>query len=96
MIQASHQAKDSFGWITGWKGNNTLRAPAPLSDEILLVYQTKPWGAPAMIELKETARNHGLVTLEARVVDQDGIACLDAANLVKFGLTGDRRLWNSE
>ncbi len=78
-------------------GTNTLRAVgrgdgAELSDEISTAYQTTPWGKPARLTLKEITQTNGVATIEASVSDQDGVPCLDAANTVRFGLTGDGRL----
>jgi len=87
-----------LNWMVPFKeGGNTLRAEArggvaPLSDEIKLIYQTAVWGKPAKLVLKSLAQADGKVTIEARVLDEAGVPCLDAANLVKFGLTGDGRL----
>ncbi len=79
------------------EGSNTLRAVASsdsgdISDEIKFGYQTTAWGKPAKLELKEIARGNGTVTIEVRAFDEAGVPCLDAANLVRFGLTGDGRL----
>ena len=79
------------------EGANTLRAVGrrdgvEVSDEIQVGYQTAVWGKPAKIELKEIAQANGTATIEARVLDKDRVPCLDAANVVRFGLTGDGRL----
>ena len=75
------------------KGENTLRAVANgLTDEIRLVYQTESWGKPAKLALKEISRAGDIVTLETRVFDAKGVPCLDAAQLVSFGFTGDGKL----
>ncbi len=87
-----------LNWLVPFNaGDNTLRAEArggaaPPSDEIHLIYQTAVWSKPAKLVLKEIARANGIATVEARVLDETGVPCLDAANLVKFGLTGDGRL----
>jgi beta-galactosidase len=78
-------------------GANTLRAigrsnGVVVADEISVAYQTATWGKPARLELTETGRNADTVTIEARVYDAAGVSCLDAANLVRFGVTGDARL----
>jgi len=78
-------------------GPNTLRAVGrhngiEVSDEIRLQYQTAVWNKPAKLVLKELAQSNGVATVEARVLDREGVLCLDAANLVRFGLTGDGRL----
>ena len=77
------------------EGANQLKAVAvaeKISDEISVGYQSAAWGAPAKLVLKEIARKDGIVTLEARIYDTAGVACLDAATLVRFGNTGDARL----
>jgi hypothetical protein len=80
-------------------GDNTLRAvavgSAAVTDEIRLIYQTESWGKPAKFMLAEVGRDHDTVTIEARVFDKNGVPCLDAANLVEFGLTGDGRLMDN-
>ena len=79
------------------EGTNTLRAVgyrdgAELTDEISLAYQTTRWGKPVKFTFSEIAQSNDVVTVEARVFDKDGVPCLDAANTVRFGLTGDGRL----
>ncbi len=79
------------------EGANTLRAVGrrdgvTVTDEISVAYQTAAWGKTTRLELKEIARTGDMVTIEARVFDSAGVPCLDAANLVRFGLTGDGHL----
>lgn len=79
------------------EGENTLRAVGKNSgqdiiDEIHQEYQTKPWGKPAKITLREISRSNDTVTIEASVTDAEGVDCLDAANLVRFGILGDATL----
>jgi len=79
------------------EGANTLRAVgrnggAEVTDEISVAYQTATWGRPLQLTLSEISQSNGVVTVEARVFDKAGVPCLDAANLVRFGLTGDGRL----
>jgi beta-galactosidase len=79
------------------KGENHLRAVghrngAAIVDEIRFQYQTEKWQAPARLELKEIARQGDGVTVEARLVDNRGVLCLDARNPIRFGLTGDGAL----
>ena len=78
-------------------GTNTLRAVGRrdgvgVADEISQTYQTAVWGRPAKLTLNETAQTNGVATIEARVLDQAGVPCPDAANVVRFGLAGDGRL----
>jgi beta-galactosidase len=79
------------------EGTNTLRAVgrsdgAAVADEISQVYQTAAWDKPAKLTLNEIARTNDVATIEARVFDKDGVPCLDAANVIRFGLAGDGRL----
>ncbi len=83
-----------LSWQVQFKqGENALRAVAAgLADEIKFIYQTESWGKPAKLELKELSRAGDVVTLETRVFDAKGVPCLDAAQLVSFGFTGDGKL----
>jgi beta-galactosidase len=79
------------------EGTNTLRAVAhtaagDLTDEISQEYQTATWGEPAGLVLRQVAATNDVCTLEVRAFDKEGVPCLDAANVVRFGLTGDGRL----
>jgi beta-galactosidase len=78
-------------------GQNTLRAvgnPAgnQIVDEIQVAYQTTPWGEPVELTVQQVAQTNGIAMVEARAFDRSGVRCLDAANLVRFGLTGDGEL----
>ncbi|MEY3897226.1 MAG: hypothetical protein RLZZ214_2747 [Verrucomicrobiota bacterium] len=87
-----------LSWTVKFKeGANMIKAVGRsgdinLTDEIQQNYQTAAWGIPARLELKEISRHQGVATIEASVSDASGIPCLDASNLVRFGLTGDGRL----
>ncbi len=79
------------------EGTNTLRAVGQsggleVADEISVSYQTAQWAEPSRFVLEEIAKSNGVATIEARVLDNAGVPCLDAANLVRFGLTGDGQL----
>lgn len=79
------------------EGANTLRALGwrdgiEVVDEIRVEYQTAVWDRPSRLELHAVARTADHATIEARVVDEAGVPCLDAANLVRFGVTGDAHL----
>ncbi len=82
-------------WLVKFKsGENNLKAvghmkTAIVEDSLQLQYQTNKWGAPARIELNETRRDRGRVTVQARLLDGNNILCLDARNRVRFGITGD-------
>ncbi|HEX4119637.1 MAG TPA: glycoside hydrolase family 2 TIM barrel-domain containing protein, partial [Verrucomicrobiae bacterium] len=72
-------------------GANTLKAvghkgSVEAADEIMFDYQPAKWRAPSQLTLHEVARDGDVVTLEARAFDDAGTWCLDATNIVRFGL----------
>ncbi|HEY9509592.1 MAG TPA: glycoside hydrolase family 2 TIM barrel-domain containing protein [Verrucomicrobiae bacterium] len=76
------------------EGANTVRAigqteQGAISDEIVTEYQTAKWNTPARMQLKQIAATNDVVTIEANACDENGVRCLDAANPVRFGVTGD-------
>jgi beta-galactosidase len=79
------------------RGENRLRVigrrrEATVTDEIRFLYQTDKWQKPSRLELKETTRQAGRVTVEARLLDAKDVLCLDARNRIRFGLVGDGAL----
>jgi len=81
-------------WLVKFKaGENVVRAVGKnVSDEIRFVYQTEKWDKPAKLVLKVSSSTTDVATVEAQLVDAKGILCLDARNVVRFGITGDGRL----
>ncbi len=65
---------------------------AQVTDEVTLNYQTQTWGKPARLVLEEIKREPGIITLQARLLDAKDVPCLDARNVVRFGLIGDGSL----
>ena len=63
-----------------------------VTDEIAFQYETRQWGAPARFEMKELTRNGKDVTVEALLVDEAGIPCLDARAVVHFSAAGDAEM----
>ena len=61
-------------------------------DELKLVYQTQKWDKPAKLVLEELRAVDDVSTLEVKALDANGVMCLDARNVVRFGLAGDGRL----
>lgn len=79
------------------KGENQLKVVAKkgkstVTDEIKQHYQTDKWGAPAQLVLQKLEQQDDLVTIEVKLLDANKILCLDARNIVTFGLTGDGKL----
>ena len=85
-------------WLVKFKdGENAVRAVGrrdklEIVDELKLVYQTQKWSKPAKLVLEELRAVDDVSTLEARALDANGVMCLDARNVVRFGLAGDGRL----
>jgi beta-galactosidase len=75
-------------------GGNTLRAVGrkdglTVTDEIRQDYQTDIWEKPDHLTLHEVSHSDGMVTVEVTARDRKGILCLDATNVVRFGIAGD-------
>jgi beta-galactosidase len=67
-----------------------------VEDEIRQYYQTAKWKTPKKIELHQFKDDAGLITVEARLLDDNGIRCLDARNWVYFSLAGDGALIDNQ
>ena len=85
-------------WLVKFKpGENVVRAIGrrdkfEIADEIRFEYQTEKWDKPAKFVLKVLSSAGDVATVEARLVDAKGVLCLDARNVVRFGVAGDGRL----
>jgi beta-galactosidase len=80
-------------WLVPFQaGENHLRVVAKkgsteVTDEIRFRYVTEKWGKPAKVVLAAQGTQ-----VEARLVDADGRQCLDARNVIRFGIAGDGEL----
>lgn len=79
------------------EGENQLRAVGKkngtkVTDEMVVGYQTDAWDRPAKLKLSEVGQANGVVTMEARMYDQNDVMCLDCADTVRFGLIGEGEL----
>jgi beta-galactosidase len=79
------------------EGRNELRAVAQgqseeLSDALSFLYETRKWGAPARLMLTSKSVNQNIVVVEAKMLDADGVQCLDSRAVVRFSLAGEGRL----
>ncbi|MCE5185927.1 MAG: alginate lyase family protein [Planctomycetaceae bacterium] len=85
-------------WSVKFKnGINHLQAIArkdgvEVVDEITFRYETRQWKKPARLSLRMMARHADRVTLQAELLDEKGVICLDARDFVQFGSTGDGTL----
>lgn len=79
------------------KGTNTLRAVAvggkeQLTDELTFEYQTEKWGKESAFQVKTTPISDGIIEVEAQLVDNKGVRCLDSRKFVYFDIAGDGEL----
>ncbi len=72
------------------------KGKATVTDEISFEYQTQKWGKPAKLVLEQVALENDTATVQVRAYDQHNVLCLDAANFVQFGLTGDGHLIDNQ
>lgn len=80
-------------------GNNQLRVVArqgkeTVEDNLTFGYQTQPWGKPAKLTLQKVAEANGQTTVEVKLLDAQGVQCLDAVNWVEFSLAGAGKLFD--
>ena len=79
-------------------GENHLKVVARASsgaevvDQIDPGYETRAWGAPVRLAVREISRESGAAVVEALALDAQGITCLDSRAAVEFSLAGDGRL----
>jgi beta-galactosidase len=83
--------------VTYIAGENTIKVIAKkgkttVTDEITQNYQTESWGKPAHMTLTKLNQKGDTATIEVKLYDAKKVLCLDARNVVTFGLTGDGKL----
>jgi beta-galactosidase len=86
------------------KGENKLRVIAHkgktiVEDSVRFQYQTDKWGPPAAVQIAQANEplgkpgdEQGVRTIRVRIVDDHGTLCPDAANWIRFGITGEGEL----
>jgi len=84
-------------WMVQLAPENHVRAVGrkngrTVEDEIRFQYQTQKWSKPARLRLGELGRKEDAVTIEVRLLDGNGVLCLDARNQVRFAIAGDGTL----
>jgi beta-galactosidase len=78
-------------------GKNTIKVVAKkgrvtVTDEISQIYQTEKWSKPAKLILEQLHEKNGIITAQAKLLDDNNVLCLDAINWINFGLAGDGEL----
>ncbi|OKL41860.1 glycoside hydrolase family 2 TIM barrel-domain containing protein [Pontibacter flavimaris] len=81
MTSGKHTVK-----VIARKGKTTV------ADELSFEYQTEKWGAPAQMVLEKLEEQNDTATVQVKMLDSQGVLCLDAAQNVRFALTGDGEL----
>ncbi len=79
------------------EGKNTIHVIAKkngkiVKDEITFEYQTQPWSAASTLLLEKIDEADGIATIQVKVLDKTNNECLDAKNVIRFGLIGDGTL----
>lgn len=69
-----------------WNGKAVVR------DTISFIYQTEKWGKPARLVLEEISRGNGIAAIQAKILDEKGVLCLDSRDYIEFMLAGDGKL----
>ncbi|RXK61684.1 glycoside hydrolase family 2 protein [Lacibacter luteus] len=83
------------------KGNIDVKVIAKkgkiiVEDAIRFRYQTEKWSKPAKLLIEKVKEENGIITLEAKLLDDKNVQCLDATNWIRFGLTGDGELIDNQ
>jgi len=83
------------------RGENVLRVVARkggavVEDTVRFQYVTEKWGMPAQVKIEKVAEEKDVVTVRVRLLDANGVPCLDATDWVSFGLTGDGKLIDNQ
>lgn len=78
------------------KDNSKMKGSRKVSDEardsITVQYQTEKWGKPSKLLIEKINEDNGIVTIQAKLLDDKNVQCLDASNWIRFGLAGDGEL----
>jgi beta-galactosidase len=82
-------------------GENVLKViarkgKATVTDEIRQAYQVEKWEAPAKMVLAKISQDGDIATIEVKLFDTKNVLCLDASNVIEFGLTGDGKLIDNQ
>jgi beta-galactosidase len=83
------------------KGSNDVKVIAKkgksiVEDAISFQYQTEKWGKPAKLLIEKIKEQNDTVTIQAKLLDDKNVQCLDSANWIRFGLAGDGKLIDNQ
>jgi beta-galactosidase len=79
------------------EGQNELRAVASgagkqLEDSVSFRYETRKWKKPERLMLSSTAVSEHRSLIRVELVDEAGVCCLDARDVITYSLAGSGRL----
>ena len=74
------------------KPGNSSKLGTEVRDSITFQYQTEKWNKPSKLLIEKINEVNGVATIEAKLLDNKNVQCLDASNWIRFGLTGDGEL----
>ena len=67
-----------------------------VEDAISFQYQTEKWNKPAKLLIEKLNEENDIVTIQAKLLDDKNVQCLDSANWIRFGLAGDGELIDNQ
>jgi beta-galactosidase len=74
------------------KLGSSPRLGVEVRDSMTFQYQTEKWGKPSKLLIEKINEESGVATIQAKLLDNKDVQCLDASNWIRFGLTGDGEL----
>jgi beta-galactosidase len=60
-----------------------------LQDTVHFRYETRAWGAPISLSLSKLKRVGTQSTIQAELLDKQGVRCLDSRKVIRFSIAGD-------
>lgn len=63
-----------------------------VEDEISFNYQVEKWGTPSVLKIEELEREGNIVTVCAKIYDENGVFCPESKEMVAFELAGNGEL----
>jgi beta-galactosidase len=67
-----------------------------VEDELSFSYQSEKWSKPAKLLIEKLKEENGVITIQAKLLDEKNVLCLDATNWIQFGLIGDGRMIDNQ
>ena len=83
------------------QGKNKLKLIArsgkqTIIDSVSFDYETRKWSKPVKLLLEKVIAENDTATVQVKLIDSNGITCLDAFAWLRFGLAGDGKLVDNQ